>query len=534
MASALAEAGPDPITQEELERLLHESGVRVVIRELQNAPQLLQDWELIEPADGGYRFRVELLRCWIAENKPLRRVQEELDRIEPVAESFYQAALGLYRGGQLDQAIVSLRQAVSLNPNHVGANQLLADILLVQGQVVEALQLLEPLYKYQPTAARPRLVQVYLALAQVVEGYDEQLAFYEHVLELDPTQPEAAVGRQRILATREKTPHLSARNPLDNLRLLWWVLVTPQRLRAYRLVFGEREVRVVGSWLFSTLIWLPFFVLTLALGLRLLPCMGDAFLPRTPFLVLTLWVILICWALLGYRFRMYNLLDLKSIVERTVARHLESIVERIVARGFSETPASSIMAWVLGFAALLSAGVILWIAILILILFLATMSGTFISIVASDILGSLALAVAFYVALGVASGAAFGMGDRVLIYVATTLTFLMLIGVAGAIESQMPSDVALRIADVTASIPASWAYMQRVGRMVVLRIASVTAIITAIIVTGSIAFGVATSTKKGLETGRPSSLTQVAFVLLMLAHVFIIWFSFLGGWRVFQ
>ena len=33
---------------------LHESGVRVVIRELRDAPQLLQDWDLIEPANGGY------------------------------------------------------------------------------------------------------------------------------------------------------------------------------------------------------------------------------------------------------------------------------------------------------------------------------------------------------------------------------------------------------------------------------------------------------------------------------------------------
>ena len=119
VASALAESGPSPITQEGLERLLHESGVRVVIRELQNAPQLLQEWDLIEPADGGYRFRVELLRHWITKHKPLRRVQEELDRIEPVAESLYQAASGFYRSGKLGQAVELLRKAVGLNPNHV-------------------------------------------------------------------------------------------------------------------------------------------------------------------------------------------------------------------------------------------------------------------------------------------------------------------------------------------------------------------------------------------------------------------------------
>ena len=202
VASALAEAGPGPITQDELEQLLHESGVRVVIRELQNAPRLLQDWDLIEPADGGYNFRVELLRRWLVEHKPLRSVQEELDRIEPVAENFYRAGLGLYRSGQLDQAIGPLRQAIGLNPNHIGANQLLADILLAQGEVDEARQLLERLYEYHPAAARSSLVQALLTLAQTEESDDEQLALYERVLELSPAQPEARSGKRRIWRQR--------------------------------------------------------------------------------------------------------------------------------------------------------------------------------------------------------------------------------------------------------------------------------------------------------------------------------------------
>ncbi len=205
VASALAEAGPRSITQNELEQLLRESGVHVVIRELQDAPQLLQDWDLIEPADGGSCFRVELLRQWIARHKPLRRVQEELDRIEPVAENLYQAAWGLYRGGQLEQAIAPLRQAITLNPNHVGANQLLADILLAQGNPGEARQLLERLYEYQPAAARHRLVQALQAQVQYANDDDERLAIYERVLRIDITQSEATVGWQRIWQQRGDT-----------------------------------------------------------------------------------------------------------------------------------------------------------------------------------------------------------------------------------------------------------------------------------------------------------------------------------------
>ena len=43
---------------------------------------------------------------------------------------------------------------------------------------------------------------------------------------------------------------LSPWNPLDHLRLLWWVLVTPQRLVAYREAFGETLSAVwVSGWL---------------------------------------------------------------------------------------------------------------------------------------------------------------------------------------------------------------------------------------------------------------------------------------------
>jgi tetratricopeptide (TPR) repeat protein len=205
VVSALAEGGPSPITQDDLERLLRDSGVRVLIRELQNAPQLLQEWDLIEPADGGYCFRVELLRQWLAANKPLRRVQEELDRVEPVAEDLYQAASKLYRGGQLDQAAGLLRQAVALNPNHVRANQLLADILLAHDKPDDAMQLLERLYEYQPSAARPRLVQTLLRQVQTASDDDKRLDFYAAILKLDSAQPEALSGKQRIWQQRGDT-----------------------------------------------------------------------------------------------------------------------------------------------------------------------------------------------------------------------------------------------------------------------------------------------------------------------------------------
>ena len=190
------------ITQEELERRLQESGVRILVGELRDVPRTLQDWDLIEPDGSGYRFRVELLRRWIAERKPLFRVQEEIDYIQPVAENLFQAAYAFYQGGRLKEALPLLQQVVRMNPNHQRGTLLLAQILLTQDQLDEALQLLENLFQYSPAAARPRLIQVLLLQAQANAAEEKQLELYDRVLVLEQGQPEALAGQRRIWEKR--------------------------------------------------------------------------------------------------------------------------------------------------------------------------------------------------------------------------------------------------------------------------------------------------------------------------------------------
>ena len=91
---------------------------------------------------------------------------------------------------------------------------------------------------------------------------------------------------------------LSPRNPLDHLRLLWWALAAPQRLRAYREAWGEEDERRTGKWLASTLIWLPLFIPTLALALGALPPTETAYPPTTyPLLAAGL---VVAWSLTGW------------------------------------------------------------------------------------------------------------------------------------------------------------------------------------------------------------------------------------------
>lgn len=250
VASALAEAGPGIISQEKLEKCLQESGVRILIEELQDAPRVLEEWDLIRPENEGYCIPVELLRRWIAQRKPLVSVQDEIDRADPVADHLFQAAYGFYQGGQFQRAIPLLQQAIGLNPNHLKANQLLADIFLAQGNLAEAREILEPLYEYNPIAARPRLIQVLLSQAKEEAQINERLVLYRKVLELDYSQPEALAGYQKIFKTRVMATmflvHSSVDKPL--------VKMVANALCRHGIIpwFDESDL-IVGSGLFESL-----------------------------------------------------------------------------------------------------------------------------------------------------------------------------------------------------------------------------------------------------------------------------------------
>jgi tetratricopeptide (TPR) repeat protein len=204
VASALAGAGAKAITEAQLKKILNNSGVRMMIQSLHNAPRILsQDWDLIEPTDGGYRFRVELLRRWIAEYHPLSQVQAELDSIEPVADDLFKVAQRFYANHQFDAALDRLNEAVTFNPNHLGANLLLADILLARNEPKEAYKRLEKLYTYKESAEiREKLIQALLALAPNLKKENEQLETYERILELETDQLEAKTQWQKIWERR--------------------------------------------------------------------------------------------------------------------------------------------------------------------------------------------------------------------------------------------------------------------------------------------------------------------------------------------
>ncbi|MCP4107076.1 MAG: AAA family ATPase [Desulfobacteraceae bacterium] len=196
--AAMAEAKQENISHDELTDILNRSKVRLILRELELAPETLIRWDLLRQMENGFRFAIPLLRRWVGFAKPLRRVKAELDNIEPLAETLYTGSEGYYKIGDLDEAERLLRNALNVNPNHFRARLLLGQVLIGQGRPANAVEELEPAYEFDPGSAKPVLIGALLALAET-QKENEQLITYERVLKIDPLQPTSLEKKQAIL-----------------------------------------------------------------------------------------------------------------------------------------------------------------------------------------------------------------------------------------------------------------------------------------------------------------------------------------------
>lgn len=196
VTAAMAESGDEVISHDDLIAILNRSGVRLIVRELELAPETLVQWEILEETEGGYRFVVPLLRRWVSKNRPLRRVKDELDRLDPLAEGLFQTGQHFYQLGQKTESEGQLRQSLTINPNHLKSKLLLGRILLESGRVQEAVNVLEEAYAYDQAAARADLTRVLLASAdEASKSDDEKITIYERILSFDPHQN---VAKERL------------------------------------------------------------------------------------------------------------------------------------------------------------------------------------------------------------------------------------------------------------------------------------------------------------------------------------------------
>ncbi|MCA9996148.1 MAG: AAA family ATPase [Anaerolineales bacterium] len=209
--AAMAESEKAVIAHDDLITILNQSGVRLIVRQLELAPDTLVQWGLLTPTDGGHRFTVPLLKHWVARNKPLRRVKEELDQLDPLAERLFQTGQSFYQLKRADDAIRQLQEAIRINPNHLKAHLLLGQIYSEQNSLHVATITLKTAYDIDAEAAKSHYIKALLDYYETDTDTERQLKVYNDILKMDPGQPiarqrrEVILTKQRIERFREKS-----------------------------------------------------------------------------------------------------------------------------------------------------------------------------------------------------------------------------------------------------------------------------------------------------------------------------------------
>ncbi len=258
--SAIASQSSEGIifSEDDVISVLQNAGIRILMQELDRAPKKLVEWQMLEQIDGGYRFMVELLRRWVAENRPLNKVKDELDRINPRADMLYQIAVEYHRDLENAQAISRLREALNHNPNHVKAHFLLGIVLREENRLAEAVVEFEKTYQLDEREGRYELLMTLLQYGEALERDDngeDALAVYDQVLKILPSE-QTARNRRSILikkltknvdSTRiQKVPMQDTVEPFG--RVIYWDLPNEQGrvVRANILMYAKMEGVKVG------------------------------------------------------------------------------------------------------------------------------------------------------------------------------------------------------------------------------------------------------------------------------------------------
>jgi tetratricopeptide (TPR) repeat protein len=196
-AAALAEAAGagKTISEGQVSQVLAAHAARLRRREVELAPYDLVQRRVLEQAgDREYCFAVELFCRWVQENKPVREVKDELDRIEPFADRLYQTGKDYFNRNEWENARRLFQDALEKNPRHFRARLHLGEVLLEMGPIDEAVAELERAYEMDQEEARLPLAHAWVTKARVqeeAEDDDGALAACEQALRVFPDEQTA-------------------------------------------------------------------------------------------------------------------------------------------------------------------------------------------------------------------------------------------------------------------------------------------------------------------------------------------------------
>lgn len=162
--------------------------------------------------------------------------------------------------------------------------------------IVKAL-LEQPPQHLTPAAWLEELIQRFYENSLEFLRLDKKLAQWTVQTWLFALRP-AHLPSSKQASINQNVKRLSEWNPVDYIILLWWILVKPKQLQAYRKLFGDSDENRVGKWLVSSLTWWPLLIPILASGLGLFLPAPEEWAPYV--YLLFSFLIIGCWLVTGW------------------------------------------------------------------------------------------------------------------------------------------------------------------------------------------------------------------------------------------
>lgn len=181
------------ILENDITQFLTMNAARLRTRETDLAPIYLERRQiLVQVGEKKYKFAVELFRLWIQHNHNLNSVKDELDRIQPLSENFYDMGWIHLNKKDLTQAINYFKEALKYNKNHFQARLALGESLLENGDTELAIEALRNAYNMDRNESSSALIRALLSKARAYEDiadFQKVIETCEEILRINPDEP---------------------------------------------------------------------------------------------------------------------------------------------------------------------------------------------------------------------------------------------------------------------------------------------------------------------------------------------------------
>ncbi|KPA12526.1 hypothetical protein MHK_007262 [Candidatus Magnetomorum sp. HK-1] len=169
------------MSQWQIEQSLNETRTSLFFDRLKNAIQMLEIWQIISQNSDGYAIKCSFISEWIRKVHPVQTILEDINYLPQVSDYLFQAAYQLFQINRIDDAIQVGQHIINIHPEHIEANQMVADIMITQDRCIEAQKILENLYQINSEAAKSRLIHALKIQAEALESlYGYTIGDYRH------------------------------------------------------------------------------------------------------------------------------------------------------------------------------------------------------------------------------------------------------------------------------------------------------------------------------------------------------------------